>query len=193
MEAQALTNRPDLKRIATMEAAQRQSVSIAKSSFGPQINAFAGWQMDNPTFLAGGGGNNWLGGIEVKVDLFQGGARRAEVSRQRALEERAVAMAQAASDAVRLEVRRAYYDTDSSRQQVEVARSAIAQAQESLRINQNRYESGLATITDLLSAEESARRSQTDYWEALYRFHTSYANLELASGTLNPQSPVVKP
>jgi len=193
VEKQALTNRPDLKRIASEEAAQRQSVSIAKASFGPRVNAFAGWEMDNPTFVAGGGGNNWLGGIEVQFDIFQGGAKRAELSRQRALEEKVVAMKQAAGDAVRLEVRRAYYETDANRQQIEVARAAIAQAKESLRINQDRYDSGLTTITDLLGAEEAARRSQTDYWEAVYRFHTSYANLELASGSLNPQSPVVKP
>jgi len=193
LEKQALTNRPDLKRIASEEAAQRQSVSVAKSAFGPRVNAFAGWEMDNPTFVAGGGGNNWLGGIEVQFDIFQGGAKRAELSRQRALEEKVVAMKQAASDAVRLEVRRAYYETDANRQQIEVARAAIAQAQESLRINQNRYDGGLTTITDLLGAEEATRRSQTDYWEAVYRFHTSYANLELASGSLNSQSPVVTP
>ena len=193
VEKQALTNRPDLKRIASEEAAQRQSVSVAKSSFGPRVNAFAGWEMDNPTFVAGGGGNNWLGGIEVQFDIFQGGAKRAELSRQRALEEKVVAMKQAASDAVRLEVRRAYYETDANRQQIEVARAAIAQAQESLRINQDRYDSGLTTITDLLGAEDAARRSQTDYWEAIFHFQTSYANLELASGSLNPQSPVVMP
>ncbi|MGC2059127.1 MAG: TolC family protein, partial [Candidatus Sulfotelmatobacter sp.] len=116
-----------------------------------------------------------------------------ELSKQRALEEKVVAMEQAAGDAVRLEVRRAYYETDASRQQIEVARAAIAQAQESLRINQDRYDSGLSTITDLLGAEDTARRSQTDYWEAIYHFQTSYANLELASGSLNPQSPVVMP
>jgi len=67
VEKQALTNRPDLKRIACEEAAQRESVSIAKSSFGPRVNAFAGWEMDNPTFLAGGGGNNWLGGDRTAI------------------------------------------------------------------------------------------------------------------------------
>jgi len=193
IERRALTNRPDLQRIASEEAAQRHSVSIAKSSFGPRVNAFAGWETDNPTFAAGGGGNNWLGGIEVQFDIFQGGAKRAELSRQRALEEKIGAMKQAASDAVRLEVRRAYYETDANRQQIEVARTAIAQAKESLRMNQDRYDSGLTTITDLLGAEEAARRSQTDYWEAVYHFHTSYANLELASGNLNAQSPVVTP
>jgi outer membrane protein TolC len=193
VEKQALTNRPDLKRIASEEAAQRQSVSAAKSSFGPRVNAFAGWEMDNPTFVAGGGGNNWLGGVEVQFDIFQGGAKRAELSRQRALEEKVVAMKQSASDAVRLEVRRAYYETDANRQQIEVARAAIAQAQESLRINQDRYDSGLTTITEFLGAEDAARRSQTDYWEAVYHFQTSYANLELASGSLTPQSPAVMP
>ena len=193
VEKQALTNRPDLKQITSEQAAQHESVAMAKSSFGPRVNAFAGWEMDNPTFLAGGGGNNWLGGIELQIDIFQGGAKRAELSRQRALEEKVSAMKQAAADRVRLEIRRAYYDVDASRQQVEVARAAIAQAKESLRINQDRYDGGLTTITDVLGADESNRRSQADYWEAVYRFHTSYASLELAAGNLTPQSPVVTP
>jgi len=193
VEKLALTNRPDLKRIQSEESAQRQSVAIAKSSFGPRVNAFAGWEMDNPTFVAGGGGNNWLGGVEMQIDLFQGGAKRAELYRERALQDKVTAMKQVASDGVRLEVRRAYYNFDSARQEVEVARAVIAQAQNSLRINQDRYDGGLTTVTDLLGAEEATRRSQTDYWEAIYRFHTSYASLELASGTLNIQSPVVMP
>ncbi|HUB01916.1 MAG TPA: TolC family protein [Terriglobales bacterium] len=193
LEQNALANRPDLKRIEAQQSAQELSVAIAKSSFGPRLNAFAGWELDNPTFLAGGGGNNWLGGIELQLDLFEGGAKRAALSRERANAERIAALKEAANDAVRLEVRQAYYDQDASHQQVEVARMAIAQAQESLRINQDRYDSGLLTITDLLGAEEAARRTQTDYWQAVYQLHISYANLELACGTLNLQSSVLMP
>jgi outer membrane protein TolC len=193
VEKKAVDMRPDLKRIRSEEEAQQQSVSIAKSSFGPRVNAFAGWEADNPTFVAGGGGNNWLAGIEVQYDIFEGGAKRARLSHERAMQEKVAAVKDMATDAARLEVRRAYYDLDSARQQVEVARATIAESQESLRINQNRYDSGLSTITDLLAAEETSRRSQTDYWEAVYRYHTGYANLELVSGTLNPQSPVVVP
>jgi outer membrane protein TolC len=193
VEQKALVSRPDLKRILAQQSAQELSVAIAKSSFGPRLNAFAGWEMDNPTFLAGGGGNNWVGGIELQIDLFQGGAKRAALSRERATAEKMAALKQAASDAVRLEVRQAYYDQDSSRQQVEVARAAVSQAQESLRINQDRYDGGLLTITDLLGAEEAARRSEADYWQAVYQLYISCANLELASGTLNLQSPVVMP
>ncbi len=192
-ETKGVELRPDLKRIRSEQAMQQQSVSMAKSSFGPRVNAFAGWEADNPTFLAGGGGNNWLAGVEVQLDLFQGGAKRAKLAHERAMQDKVAAVKEMATDSIRLEVRRAYYDLDSARRQVEIARATIAQAQESLRINQNRSDSGLSTITDVLAAEEAARRSQTDYWEAVYRYHTSYANLELATGTLNPQSPVVLP
>lgn len=193
LESQALATRPDLKRTTAEVSAQRQTVSMTRSAFGPQLNAFAGWELDNPTFLAGGGGNNWVGGLELKIDLFQGGAKRAELSRQHALEEKAVAMRQAASDGVRLDVRRAFYDLDASRQQLEVARASVAQAQESLRINQDRYETGLITVTELLGAEEATHRSQTDYWNSVSQLRTSYAALELATGTLNSQSPAVMP
>ena len=193
LEQKALTTRPDLRRIEAQQSAQKLSVAIAKSSFGPRLNAFAGWEMDNPTFVAGGGGNNWLGGIELQIDLFQGGAKRAALSRERANAEKIAALKQAAADAVRLEVRQAYYDQDASRRQIEVARTAITQARESLRINQDRYDGGLLTITDLLGAEEAARRTQADYWQAVYQFHISNANLELACGSLNLQSPVLMP
>ncbi len=190
LEKHALEQRPDLRQIKSQQAAQEKGVAAAKASFGPRLNAFASWEADNPAFT-GGGGNNWTGGLELQFDLFAGGSKQARVQRERALQERVTAMRQVAEDGIRLEVRRAYYDVDAARQQVEVARSAQQQAAESLRINQNRYESGLATITDLLRVEDAARRSQADYWEAVYRYHTSSANLELATGTLNPRSPVV--
>src|SRR5579862_564572 len=193
LEKQAIESRPDLKRIRSEESAQQESVSIAKSSFGPRVNAFAGWEADNPTLFAGGGGNNWLAGIDVKFDLFEGGARQAELSRARAMQDKVAAVKEMATDAVRLEVRKAFYEVDATRQQIEVARAAIADSQESLRINQDRYEAGLSTVTDLLAAEDAARRTQADYWETLCRYYTGYAALELASGTLNPQSPVVTP
>lgn len=192
-EKQAVQTRPDLNAMRSQQAAQQQSVAMTKSVFGPRVNAFADWEMDNPTLVAGGGGNNWTAGVELQVDLFTGGAKRAELSRERAIEQKAAAATQMTTDEVRLEVRRAYYDFDSARQQLDIARAAVKEAQEGLRINQNRYGSGLATITDLLVVEDTARLSQMDYWQAIYRYCTSYAGLELAAGTLNSQSPVVTP
>ena len=191
-EKTAVELRPDLKRVNAEELAQQQNVSIAKSAFGPRVTGFADWELDNPNF-SGGGGNNWMAGVQIQIDLFQGGAKRAQLAHEKAVQEKVAAAKQMAIDAVRLDVRRSYYELDAAHQQVEVARASIADSQESLRINQNRYDSGLSTITDVLTAEENARRTQTDYWDALCRYYTSYANLELARGTLNSQSVVVMP
>ncbi len=192
LEKRAAESRPDLKRIRDEETAQRESVSIAKAAFGPRVNAFADWEADNPALFSGGS-NNWTAGIEVQFDLFQGGAKKAALSHEQALAEKVTALKEMATDEAKLEVRHAYYDVDSAHRQMEVARAAIAAAEESLRIRQDRYDSGLSTISDLLAAEEALRQSQTDYWGAVYRYSTSYASLELAGGTLNPQSPVVMP
>ena len=192
LEKQAVASRPDLKQIEAEQMAQEKSVSIAKSAFGPKLNAFGGWETDSAT-LSQVQGNNWVAGVELQLDLFQGGAKKAQLTREKALLERIAAAHQAASDQVRLEVRRAWYDFDSARQQVGVAQAAVGQAEESTRINQNRYDAGITTITDLLTIEEARRRAQTDYWEAVYRLRASYANLELATGTLSASSPVITP
>ena len=192
LEKQALASRPDLKQIEAQQTAQAKSVSMAKSAFGPRLNAFGGWETDSAT-LSQVQGNNWVAGLELQLDLFQGGAKKAQLTREKALEERIAAAHQAASDQVRLEARRAYYDFDSARQQMVVAKAAVGQAEESMRINQNRYDAGITTITDLLTIEEASRRAQSDYWEAAYRMRASYANLELATGTLSASSPVITP
>jgi outer membrane protein len=190
LESQAMEKRPDLKRVESERSAQAKSVSMAKGALAPRLNVFGSWETDSPS-PGWNGGNNWIAGAELQFDLFDGDSKRAHLAREKATQEKAAAMRDAFRDSIRLEVRKAYYDLDAARQQVEVARGAIAQADESLRINQNRYEGGLSTVSDLLQVEEAAHRAKADYWQAVYRVQTSYAGVELATGTLSPGSPVV--
>jgi len=190
LESKALHKRPDLKRVESERSAQAKSVSMAKGALAPRLNVFGSWQTDSPS-PGWNGGNNWIAGAELQFDLFDGGSKRANIAREMAVQERAAAMGDAYRDEIRLEVRKAYYAYDAARQQVEVAHGAIAQADESLRINQNRYDGGLSTVSDLLEVEEAAHRAKADYWKAVYRLQTSYAGVELATGTLSPDSPVV--
>jgi outer membrane protein len=190
LESQAMEKRPDLKRVESERSAQAKNVSMAKGAFAPRLNVFGSWETDSPN-PGWNGGNNWIAGAELQFDLFDGDNKRAHLAREKAMREKAAAMRDAFRDSIRLEVRKAYYDFDAARQQVEVARGAIAQADESLRINQNRYEGGLTTVSDLLRVEEAAHRAKADYWQAVYRVQTSYADVELATGTLTPSSPAV--
>ena len=190
LESMALEKRPDLKRMESERSAQAKSVSMAKGALAPRLNVFGSWETDSPS-PGWNGGNNWIAGAELQFDLFDGDSKRAHIAREKAVQERAAAMRDAYRDEIRLQVRKAYYEYDAARQQVEVARGAIAQADESLRINQNRYDGGLNTVSDLLRVEEAAHRARADYWQAVYRVQTSYAGVELATGTLTPASPVV--
>ncbi len=190
LELRALEKRPDLKRVESERSAQAKSVSMAKGALAPRLNVFGSWETDSPS-PGWNGGNNWIAGAELQFDLFDGDSKRAHIDREKAVQERAAAMRDAYRDEIRLQVRKAYYEYDAARQQVEVARGTIAQADESLRINQNRYEGGLNTVSDLLRVEEAAHRAKADYWQAVYRVQTSYAGVELATGTLSPNSPAV--
>ncbi len=190
LEQQALAKRPDLKQVESERNAQAKSISMAKGAFAPRLNVYGSWETDSPS-PGWNGGNNWIAGAEVQFDLFDGDAKRAHLAAEKANQERTTAMRDAFRDQIRLQVRKAYYEYDAARQQVEVAHGAIQQAEESLRINQNRYDGGLTTISDLLRVQEAAHRAQSDYWQAIYRMQTSYAGLELAVGTLSPTSPAV--
>jgi outer membrane protein len=192
LEKSAVANRPDLRRVDLQKRAHASVVANARAAFGPQVNAFGGWETDNHS-IGWNGPNNWTAGIELQFDFFSGGAKLARLNRERAVQEQMEAMQQAFTDNIRLEVRAAHAEYDSANRQVAIARGSIAQARESLRIIRNRYEAGLTTITDLLRAEEAERRAQTGYWDAVYRSRTSYAQLQLATGELTPESPVVTP
>ncbi len=189
VEARALASRQDLQAMASQVLAQQSEVKAARAALGPRLDLFASWQTDNPHFLSGGN-NNWMTGAELRIDLFARD-KYAKVSIEKAQLSRAEAARQIAEDNARLDARRAYFDYDAARQMLEVSRSAIKQAEESLRIMRDRYDSGLVTITELLRAEDADRAGRTNYWDAVYKDAISYAALELATGNLNPQSPVV--
>ncbi|MBZ5508854.1 MAG: TolC family protein [Acidobacteriia bacterium] len=191
-DALALKQRSDLKEVTATLRASDAGLQAARSSYGPRINVFAASELDNVSPF-GNGGNNWAAGAELQIDLFSGGQKAASVARARASLDRTQALKQAAEDGIRLEVRRAYYDYDSAHQMLAVAKAAIAQAEEGLRIVTNRYRAGMNTITDLLRAEDTARNARTNYWQAVYQYFVSYASLELATGSLTSQSPVVTP
>lgn len=190
LETEALDKRPDLKRVESERSAQAKNISMAKGAFAPRLNVYGSWETDSPS-PGWNGGNNWIAGAEFQFDIFSGDSKRANLAMQKAMQEKATAMRDSFRDQIRLQVRKAYYDYDAAQQQVDVARSAVAQADESLRINQNRYDGGLATISDLLRVQEATQRAKVDYWDAVYRAHTSYAGLELATGTLSASSPAV--
>lgn len=181
----ALKSRPDLKSLALQSSAQQAAVQSAKSDFGPRVDAFGSWQTDRHSF-AGSGGSNWMAGAELRVDLLPID-KHIRLQQEKASLLRAQAGEEIARSTIRVEVSRAYFGLQSTAKMVDVARSSMAQAAESLRILRNRYDAGLVALTDVLRAEDAERQSQSGYWQAVYRNALSYAALRLATGTLNAE------
>ncbi len=189
-QQRALTARPDFQQLEIGKERAANGVRMARAEFLPKVNLFSAWEEDNQTFLTRGG-NNWAMGATLTFNLFDGGANRAHLKESRARERQVGAWREQMASAVRLQVREAFLNLNTARDRVEVSRGAASQAEESLRIIQNRYEAGLATITDLLRAETARTSAQKNLLNALFDYRLSYAALELATGELAADSPAV--
>src|SRR5262249_27022506 len=156
----------------------------------PQVYFRAAWEVDRQRFLDRGGAY-WLATIGLRWNLFNGLADKARIAESAHAIERARADERRADSAVRLDVRRAWAALAAARQRIEVARAAVAEAEESLRITQNRYGAGMAPVTDLLRNETAVLESRARYLAAVHDQPVAAAALDLAAGGLTPDSEVL--
>ena len=184
--AAALKARPDMLALREQTAAQQQGVRAARADFLPQLSAYGDWETDRPSF-AGDGGDNWVAGVRLDLDILPL-AKRARLRDEQAMSEKAEAQEQTAELRIRLAVERAFTGHQTAEREVATARAAMEQSAEGLRILRNRYNAGLATMTDLLRAEDVERQSRNDYWRAAYGNTVTYARLLYATGRLTPDS-----
>ncbi|MBN2321476.1 MAG: TolC family protein [Acidobacteria bacterium] len=182
--------RPDYRNLLTELEEAELGVRARKKEFLPVVAGYGTWEADNPS-LDTSGGNNWAAGISLNWNLFSGGSDKARLDASRFRLEQKRRQIRAMESAMALEIRNALVRYRSAKQQVAAAQAAEAQSEEGLRILRNRYEAGLATMTDLLSAETARSSARTTLTEALYRQRLSYAQLEYVAGILSPTSPAV--
>lgn len=188
--AEQKQRRPDYQNLLAELQQAEIAVRSHQKEFLPVVAGYSTWEADNPS-LSSYGGSNWAAGITLRWNLFAGGsdAAQRDAARQR-LEQKRRQIA-AMESAMALEIRRALIQCRSAEQQVIAAQAAEAQSEEGLRILKNRYEAGLATMTDLLSAEAARGSARTNLAEAIYRHRLSYAQVEYSAGVLSATSPAM--
>lgn len=190
-ETSAVEERPEarLTKLAT-NLAENQSAS-ARSNFLPQVTLHGAVEADRQRFYQQGGAN-WLVSVGLRWNLFNGGGDKGRMEEAASELQRATAQEQQADSAIRLQVRRAFADLDAAQQRIEVAKATVAQAEESLRIIQNRYTAGMSNVTDLLRTETALLEAQTRQLAAVHDQRIAAAALEMAAGTLTADSEVLK-
>jgi outer membrane protein len=185
--AEQKQRRPDYQALLAELRQAELAVSSRSKERLPVLAGYANWEMDNPSF-SNFGGANWAAGITLRWNVFAGGSDAAQLEGARQRLQQKKRQLAAMESAMALEIRRALIQYRAAEQQVLAAQAAEAQSEEGLRILRNRYDAGLATMTDILSAESSRGGARTNLSQAVYRQRLSYAQVEYAAGTLSPTS-----
>ena len=189
-ERQAVEQRPEAREAKLATSLAETQAAAARASLLPQVGLHAAIEQDRQQF-AGRSGGNWLASVSLRWNLFNGFGDKARIDETKHLLRRSEAEADRAGSAIRLEVRRAWADLHAANQRIEVARAAVEEAQESLRITQNRYAAGLNNVTDLLRNETVVLEAKTRYLAAVSDQRIAAATLEKAAGTLSKDSEVL--
>ncbi|GBC78176.1 Outer membrane efflux protein BepC [bacterium HR08] len=177
----ALRHRPDVARARWAVRAREQGVRGALGQFLPRLDLFATLGATGRGLRSGSA--DYLVGASLVFDLFDLG--RTVRLRQA---EAALALAEAEEEQlvnqIRLDVVRAFEHYRSARERLAVAARAVQQAEEALRIVQDRYQEGLTTITEVLRAETALVRARMNALAARYEYLVGYASVLLATGRL---------
>lgn len=187
----AAENRPGLRAASLGQEISAEQAAVSKRSILPRVVAQGVFEADRQRFATRGGGN-WLAGVSMRWDVWQGGANRARIAAAREAELRAAAESRQAYSAAALEVRRAHADLGSATQRAAVAASVVEEAEESLRIVRNRYEAGLEDVTALLRSEVALTNSRYQRLGTTYEQRVARAALEHAAGTLTADSEALR-
>jgi outer membrane protein len=129
--------------------------------------------------------DNYTIGATINFNLFSGQHDSARVREARAGLRQATARIEDLKAQIRVQTRRAFLQSRSAWQRIQVARAAVIQAEEALRIVGNRYRNGLMTIVDLLNAELALQAARTNHLRAIHDYQAAKARLVLAAGTLD--------
>lgn len=125
----------------------------ARASLLPTVGLQGGWQFNGATL--GEQQSSWVVGAEVRMNLFRGFADTARMAEASHAQIRATAERERVERRIEVDVRAALAQLAAARARDEAGRAALTQARESQRIIRDRYEGGLATVTDVLRAAEA--------------------------------------
>jgi outer membrane protein len=186
--AEATRQRPDLAAALAQRDAAVANVTVARAVGWPTISISAGRNLADTTGVPNQ--NYSLVGVNVTVPIFTGfnvayGVRQA----QGALE-----VSQANAEQIRLSVTQsvwsAYHSLDSSNQQLVVTSGLIKTAEQNEQVAIGRYQGGVGTILDVITAQAAAALARQTRISAELGWQVARAQLAFALGRLSGAQPL---
>jgi len=193
LRTQAVAQAPSVIQADAAVKVAEASVAVARSSYFPTISAGynRSWSgapnpVPNPSSPADTTGWNWnsswSASLRFSWALFNGFSR--EASMTRSVSSRNIARAQAddARRAVQAQLTQYLASLASAEQSVAIAQASLAAATEGLRVQQERYGLGMATIVDVLTSQISLDQAEVDIVRARFDYLTAKAQIEALVG-----------
>jgi outer membrane protein len=179
---QALAQRPEMQAAIHQSQIRREELQAERGARWPRVNAYAAYGQNSRSPDFAFSRDNVTLGVNAEVDLFSGGAVSARIAQA----ERRLTEAQALEQRTRLEigdeVRRAYTTLEEALQRLKVAEAGAAAADEALRLVNEQYRGGAATVTRYLEAETDRADAALRVIVVRYEAEVAQAQLKKAVG-----------
>ncbi len=179
---QAYQNRAELEQFLVerdLNEAQRQ---LQLTATRPNLSLFAQYELQSLLNPPAGSQNNTDDGFALGARfawrLFDGGAASARASqsdRDIAIDE---AEFESARNTIRVQVEEAYYTLQANQANITTANLAVKQATEALELANLRFNAGVGTQLDVLSATRELTQAQGNLLRAILDYNRALARLE---------------
>ena len=177
----ALEQRPDYRQALLTLEDHREATRSLRHEKLPRVEAFGNYGYSSP-YIANGS-SDYTVGLKLSYTLY-------DPRRKSRIEQSALSESVASSDKDRLvnqitlEVITAEQNYKTARAKIQVSIKSVIQAEEALRILQDRYKSAISTFEAVLRAEAALLRAKHELLKAKYEYYVSYASILLATGRL---------
>jgi len=173
----AYDSRSDFQAATATVRSYEYSAKAAKAGYLPTI-AFSGdYGLAGTTDTLGTHGVFDVRGT-LNIPIFQGGKVHGDVTEANAQLEQSRQRLENLRAQIDADVRTAFLNLESSAEQVQVAKSNIDLAQQTLDQSRDRFSAGVADTVEVVQAQEQVASANDSYISALYSFN--YAKISLA-------------
>jgi outer membrane protein TolC len=159
--------------LPTLTANYSQSWAGARDSAGLAPSSFTNW----PPL-----GNSWSLRFQLSWPLFNGFSRETALSRSLASRDAAEARAADARRQANASFTQELAALQAAAQQLAIAQASRAAAEEDLRVQQERYRLGAATIVDVLTSQVSLGQAEVNLVQARLDLLLARAQIEALAG-----------
>lgn len=170
----ALRDRPELGELRARMDAARASIVLASSGGRPGVVLGTGYDMSGaPNSLNGA----WSVTLAVTLSLYDGGITRERVREAELRVQQLQVLEAETKQRIALEVRQVWLTLEQAGAELVAAAMGVTQAREAARIATVRYQAGVGTSLEILSAQ--ATLAQAEFGLASARFSQNLARIQL--------------